>query len=140
MYSDFPHSRPQTLIRFRQHWVRRGRLKLSDAFKLKDLHRYAKVKQTAAARFGDFPFDGLLGLGLEDGSGQASALSQLAQGWPQPVFSFALRDSGPAEITVGAMPDGTGDVFWSRRALALKATISVSRYRTHGNCGSKICC
>lgn len=62
--------------------------------------------------FGDFPFDGLLGLGLEDGSGQASALSQLAQGWPQPVFSFALRDSGPAEITVGAMPDGTGDVFW----------------------------
>ena len=31
----------------------------------------------AAGRWGDFPFDGLLGLGLEDGSGQKSALSQL---------------------------------------------------------------
>merc|ERR1719409_2383920 len=60
--------------------------------------------------WGDFPFDGLLGLGLEDGSGEKSALAQLAAAWPEPVFAVALRDSGPAELTVGTMPEG--DIFW----------------------------
>jgi hypothetical protein len=62
--------------------------------------------------FGDFPFDGMLGLGLADESGEKSALAQLAAGWPQPIFAVALRDSGPAELTVGELPDGASDPFW----------------------------
>jgi hypothetical protein len=64
--------------------------------------------------FGGFPFDGLLGLGLADESGEKSALAQLAAGWPEPIFSFALRDSGPAELTVGTLPEGVAeaDAFW----------------------------
>merc|ERR1719281_13813 len=65
-------------------------------------------------QFSDFPFDGLLGLGLTDESGEKSALAQLAVGWPAPIFAVALRDSGPAELTVGALPDGvsSADAFW----------------------------